>query len=383
MKDALFNSHDVALMLVIGLYFLIAVRVTLGSGLNRVALLMLPVFFLLNSFISLDTLLFWGDSIRHAAFDTSPLLPLSLSFASFAVGPVLYWHFRGQLYSDTDFRARDIAHLLPALATPVYLYWACYQYSPEQQREFILELSIFSDSGSHFLTFLTLKRLMPAIYGVFCIALVLRARQAGVKYPLLAHVSVGFTSIWLWALLVHILGQWLPITISDSLGIFGNYLGLALGVYLFFTLTEKPVFSDDDKPEEKHQPVGQSKIDDKSVTLSRRIDRVITIQKPYLNSQLTLERFAELVQASPRQVSATINCNYKQNFNEFINRLRIDEAKRLLQDSEYQDLAILEVARLAGFNSKPTFNRLFKTCVGVTPSAYRHQFSHTLSLKES
>lgn len=383
MKDTLFNSHDVALMLVIGLYLLIALRVTISAGLSRVVLLMLPLFFLLSSLKSFDTLLFWGDTIRHAAFDASPALPLSLSFAAFAVGPLLYWHFRGQIYPDMAFRPRDIIHLLPALTTPVYLYWACYQYPLDQQREFILELSIFSDSSAQFLTFLTLKKLMPVVYGGFCVMLALRARAAGGGNHQLTYLSIGFTAIWLWAMLTHILGQWLPLTISDPMGIFGNYMSLALGVFIFFTLTDRPDFTDENRADTKSHSFGYNKSDEKFVTLSRRIDDIIKTEKPYLNSQLTLERFAELVQASPRQVSAVINSNYKQNFNEFINRLRINEAMRLLQDSECQNLAIFEVAKRAGFNSKPTFNRLFKTCVGATPSAYRHQFPHTLSLKES
>lgn len=383
MKDILFNSHDVALMLVIGLYFLIATRIAISPSYDRSTRLLLPIFFILNSLTLFDTLLFWGDTIRHAAFNASSALPLALSFTSFAVGPVLYWHFRDQLYSGKTIKARDLVHLLPALVTPIYLYWACYRHPYELQREFILELSIFSDTQSQFLTFLTLKKLIPAIYGVFCILLIFRTRQIIRSHPLLTYLSVGFTAIWLWALVTHILGQWLPLSISDPMGIFGNYMGLALGVFIFFSLTSKPVLNEEDEIDEENQQLENNKNDEKLVTLSKHIDRIINSEKPYLNSQLTLERFAELVQASPRQVSAAINCCYNQNFHEFINRFRIQEAQRLLHDPECQDLAIFDVAKRAGFNSKATFNRLFKTCVGATPSAYRQQLPHELSLKQS
>ncbi len=389
MKDILFNSHDVALMLVIGLYGLIATRIAISTGSDRTARLMVAGFFVLNAITLLDILLFWGDSIRHAAFAASSALPLSLSFASFAVGPVLYGYFRGQLNEKAVFRARDALHLLPALATPVYLYWACYQHPPELQREFVLELSILGDRGSQFLTFLTLKKLIPACYGVVCLMLVLRAQQARRNGPFLTSLSVGFTSIWLWALLTHTLGQWLPVSISDPMGIFGNYMGLALGVYIFFRLTDSPAFTrameagGTDRIDDRRQPSSRRKVEEISVTLAGQIDRIIHTEKPYLSSQLTLERFAELVQAPPRQVSAVINSCYHQTFHEFINGFRIEEARRLLHDPECQHLAIFEVAKRAGFNSKPTFNRLFKCCVGATPSAFRRQYPPTLYLNES
>src|SRR5690606_12215242 len=109
--------------------------------------------------------------------------------------------------------------------------------------------------------------------------------------------------------------------------------------------------------------------------LAARIDKLMQTEKPYLNSQLTLERFADLLGVSSRQVSFTINRCFQQNFHEFINRFRVEEAKRLLGDEEFQERTILDIAQQSGFNSKATFNRFFKSFVGVTPSAYRQQIS--------
>lgn len=371
MKDILFNGHDVAVMLTIGLSFLIAIRVAFSSDPAGSMRAVLCVFFLLNAFVFLDTLLFWGVSIRHAAFDLSPNMPLSLSFASFAIGPALYWYFRRRLSPNFRLKRRSLAHLLPALMTPVYLYWVYYRHSTDQQREFILNYSIFSDDGAHFLTFLTLKKLIPAVYGAFCIALVFRTPRP--RDPFLSYVSVGFTSIWAWMLLTHILGQWLPLHVSDSMGIFSNYMGLGLCTLLLFTHSSSSEITPDETLESIKEEQTQDGPNEESIALSQRIDAVIVADKPYLNSQLTLERFAELVQASPRQVSTVINQCFEQNFQEYINRFRITEAQRLLRDPNCQTLPISEVIRLAGFNSKATFNRLFKAHAGVTPSAYRQQ----------
>lgn len=375
MKDILFNGHDVAVMLVIGLSFLIAIRVAFSSDLAGNIRAILCTFFLLNAFIFLDTLLFWGVSIRHAVFDLSPNMPLSLSFAPFAIGPALYWYFRRRFSPHFRLKAHSFLHLLPALITPLYLYWVYYRHPADQQREFILNYSIFSNDGAHFLTFLTLKNLIPAVYGAFCIALVFRAPRP--RDPFLWYLSVGFTSMWAWTLMTHILGQWLPLHISDSMGIFSNYMGLALCTLLFFTYSSELNPAPDDALEQT-----QDSQNEESAALSQRIDAVIAADKPYLNSQLTLERFAELVQASPRQVSAAINQCFQQNFQEYINRFRITEAQRLLRDPDCQTLAISEIIRLAGFNSKATFNRLFKAHAGVTPSAYRQQPFENLPLED-
>ena len=119
------------------------------------------------------------------------------------------------------------------------------------------------------------------------------------------------------------------------------------------------------------------------VVLAERIERFIQTERPYLNPQLTLERFANSLRASPRQVSFAINRCFQQNFHEYINCLRLEEAKRLLRDSDCQECTIMEIAHRAGFNSKATFNRFFKSFVGVTPSAFRDHSSTEMTLQGS
>jgi AraC-like DNA-binding protein len=69
-------------------------------------------------------------------------------------------------------------------------------------------------------------------------------------------------------------------------------------------------------------------------------------------------------------LSKVINSTYGQNFNDYINRFRVDEAVKLMNDPAYKNFNILVVAYDAGFNSKSTFNRAFKKVTGVTPKDY-------------
>lgn len=55
-------------------------------------------------------------------------------------------------------------------------------------------------------------------------------------------------------------------------------------------------------------------------------------------------------------------------FYEYINALRINYAKDLLQDSEYK---ILDIAEMSGFQSQQTFNRIFREFCSMSPSEYR------------
>lgn len=385
MKDILFNSHDVALLLVIGLSFILAARTAFNASFTCTTRVLLASFYCLNAFISIDTLLFWGDSIKYAAFNISPWLPMLFSFAAFAIGPLLYWFLRSLIDPNTPIRAVDYLQLLPALATPLYLYWACYRHPLDQQQDLILKLAIFSDPEVYFLLFLTLKKMVPVIYGFLCVALILQNQPESHKRAATGHtlyLYAGFPLIWGWILTTHILGHWLPLGSSDLMGIFGNYMGLTLTVTLLFNSfgnTEATAVSIDETAteevftEEAIDATGRTDVNESIdvSTLSKRINTFIQMEKPYLNPQLTLERFARLVQASPRQVSFVINRYFQQNFHEYINRFRIEEAKRLLRDSEYQELTILEIAQRAGFNSKATFNRFFKSFVGITPSTYR------------
>jgi len=60
-----------------------------------------------------------------------------------------------------------------------------------------------------------------------------------------------------------------------------------------------------------------------------------------------------------------------QNFYDFINRYRILEAKQLLTNPKDPKITVLEVLYEVGFNSKSSFNTLFKKYTGLTPTEFR------------
>ena len=103
--------------------------------------------------------------------------------------------------------------------------------------------------------------------------------------------------------------------------------------------------------------------------LSGRLDALMKTERPYLEADLNLTSLAAQLGVSPKELSLIINEGKGMSFNDYVNGYRVEETKRLLKGGEQGSL--LDVAFDAGFNSKATFNRVFKQATGQTPSEYR------------
>ncbi|NOS91029.1 MAG: helix-turn-helix transcriptional regulator [Cyclobacteriaceae bacterium] len=120
---------------------------------------------------------------------------------------------------------------------------------------------------------------------------------------------------------------------------------------------------------EKTEPVLSEKTDDHYQNLLT----VMKTKKPYLNPELSLELLAADVELSAGYVSQIINKKEKSNFYDFINRYRVEEAKELLANAQFNHYSLLAIGQEAGFNSKTTFNTAFKRYAGVTPSQFKKE----------
>ena len=87
---------------------------------------------------------------------------------------------------------------------------------------------------------------------------------------------------------------------------------------------------------------------------------------------LTRERLAERLGTSPRTLSRVLNEGRGESFHRFINGLRVRAVQRELEDPG-SDRDLLQVALDAGFSAKASFNRVFKSETGMTPSTYRER----------
>lgn len=102
-----------------------------------------------------------------------------------------------------------------------------------------------------------------------------------------------------------------------------------------------------------------------------RINKWIVSEKKYLNPDIKLDTVARGVHLSEKQVSSSINTIACQNFNSYINKLRIKEAQALLLDQAYGHFTIDAVAEMVGFSNKVSFYKAFKKVTGKSPTDYR------------
>ncbi|MBC6990391.1 helix-turn-helix domain-containing protein [Hymenobacter sp. BT491] len=99
-----------------------------------------------------------------------------------------------------------------------------------------------------------------------------------------------------------------------------------------------------------------------------RLRRALEDEHLYRNPTLTLAELAAHLGLPPRLISSTINNGFNQSFNDLVNSYRVAEVKRRLTTTDdAARLTLLGIAFESGFNSKTTFNRIFKQFTGVAP----------------
>ncbi len=112
------------------------------------------------------------------------------------------------------------------------------------------------------------------------------------------------------------------------------------------------------------------KEDQALVDLNEQLVSFMEENKPFLNPELSLPELAESLEVSRNQLSTVINKIHEKNFYEFVNQYRVNEVKRLMTDPSNKHLKLISLAYDAGFNSKASFNRIFKQMTKMTPSQF-------------
>lgn len=97
-------------------------------------------------------------------------------------------------------------------------------------------------------------------------------------------------------------------------------------------------------------------------------------EKLYQDSNLNLADLAQALQVPPHNVTEIINRYLGKNFYDFVNEYRVEQVKKQLNQEDSKSQTLLAIAMDAGFNSKSTFNSVFKKMTGMTPSEYRDHF---------
>ncbi|MCE6991904.1 AraC family transcriptional regulator [Dyadobacter sp. CY323] len=306
----------------------------------------------------------WGMQVRyHQSPDAIPfwnfqsylLLPLSLwFFARFTTTPDYtfkkrYWLFYLPIVAEVMIRSgwqyyrRHFNQDLPSLLeNPIWFFLT--ELLPIIGMSYVLwvyagKLFRFQFAWEKQSPRLGIRKYLR-LYGLFGFSLILTVLWAAgvvLEWPVFGGVEVLLT-LWLFAL---------------------GYIG-----YLdpdFFTL---PVLT---KPKNAEKPEF-AQYDD--LVELKRLHAAFHQDALHTQSKLTLEDVAAKLRLPSRYVSYLINTHCASNFNSFVNGFRVEEVIRKLGDPKERHKTVLALAFEAGFNSKSTFNQVFRQHTGKSPSQY-------------
>lgn len=378
MKTNFLNIHDVVLLLTsLECIFLAALLKLLPSKRIQPRSI-LASFFILVALVLTATVVVWNVDLKDTAINHTPYVVAILAGCLLLQGPVLFFYLRSLSKKIHVMRWRNLIHLVPAvLAIAIVLGFNLSSVdwqpsTPVAGAEKFARALVWA-----MVKFLPFVYIIASVWAEYKVREDLKQVYSSIsitELKLADVVLLGFGVHWLWSVLAYALEGYVNPSISDQLGIFDNYLTVALvnGLFVFGLINTRQLLNPIVIAPPK--PLPEAKLAAKVNT----IEAGIHVQKLFLESNINLERFAEQLGLRPRDVSAVLKLHYQSNFFEFINGYRVEEAKRLLALPEYKDETILEVIFKSGFNSPSAFHRFFKRMVGVTPTEYRKQAMATV-----
>lgn len=138
------------------------------------------------------------------------------------------------------------------------------------------------------------------------------------------------------------------------------------------TLDQSDVEGSDSKPvAEETKPDKPRFSEEEANKLIDRLNNHMLEERPYLNPELTLGELSAQINMAKHELTDLLNHHIGKNFFSYVNEYRLKAVIRRLKSTEFDHLTIIAIANDCGFNSKSTFNSLFKQHTGHTPSEFK------------
>jgi len=350
-----------------------------------------PAKFFLGIFMSIAFLVY----LSHAVFfqqdlNTYQLFDPIYVFSSLAVYPLYYWYIK-LLTVETSYKRTNLWYLLPAAAFSIAT-WFTYQLMSDEEKLIYIRDFLLEHSGS-LQESITIKIQKLIFYGsriVFAVQVVLflifgrklvlryNNRVANfysnlesktifwVKYLLYSFVATAAMSIT-----VNLIGR--NYFIDSPLLLFAP--SLVFSTLLFFIgllgYMQNHTVADLVKDEESHPNIDQQKYN--TGQLQIKLLGLFEEEKAYRKPELKITEVSQRLGTNRSYVSALINNEFNCSFNEFVNKYRITEAKKILDEDSSENFSLNYISEAVGFGSIGTFIRVFKTMEGTTPGMYREK----------
>lgn len=322
----------------------------------------------------------WYDTFRNTKINYW-LISMSL-----AIGPLIYFYVKSLTTPNFKFQKKYFWHFIPIVFFVVYrisLYlYDMNQAGFDETQNGIWFSTVHERYVSPFLTIISFCHQL--IYLTFAVQLYYNYRQKIKHYfsntyklelNWIRNFLFLYTFLFTYSLFQLVFEnsiftlswtqRWWYQFVSSLVILYVGIKGYMTNIKELKTNTDKLEI----KPKVKTAPV--EKIDRSYLSEEKKkLEEFMRNNKPYLNPELNLTDLAKQVNSSTTQLSELINSCFNKNFNDFINSYRVKAVQEMLKAGKHKELSFLGIAYECGFNSKATFNRVFKKISGNSPTEY-------------
>jgi AraC-like DNA-binding protein len=297
-------------------------------------------------------------------------------------GPFLYLYVTLSTSVIKSLRWAHLLHTIPYCFFTSYLMWYVHGYTgpdlynhistlmQDESNAFVTLFGFFNHF--HLIVYLTLSILALRSYSMRLRDEFSYTEEINLNW--LRAVVLGLSIVSLFIIIGLLFNDVLHVVNHD----FKAYMIYAAFSFLpfflsFIAIQQKIIYAPHTVAVAKYERSSLSGHDSKA--LAEQVSKLMSDEKPYLNGKLTIRDLADQMNLSAKQLSQVINENFRQNFFNYVNRYRVEEAKRKMHDKQFDHLKILMVGLDCGFNTKSSFNSTFKKITGQTPSEYKASLS--------
>ena len=305
-------------------------------------------------------------------------------------GPFLYVYTLVVIGRNSRLRPVYLLHSIPYLAFMIYFLFDFYFLSGMEKLNYV-----HLQEKDPFTVIILLNILILVLGPLYIVLSLLRLRKhlreiadsfsytEGIDLKWLKNVQIGLGFIWFMVLFTNILVK-IPL-ISDTISENIIYLSVVLAVFFlgYFGIKQQAIYKNtvyagDLKGILSFTGIKKQGTNDKNHelkkiredTVFRKLLDYFETEKPFLKNKLTLTEVSDTLRIPVNQLSHIINKQAGKNFFDFVNSYRVEEFKLRASQPVYHNYTLLSIAYECGFNSKATFNRVFRNYTGQTPSAY-------------
>ncbi|UJH66400.1 helix-turn-helix domain-containing protein [Allomuricauda sp. SCSIO 65647] len=300
-------------------------------------------------------------------------------------GPMLYMYVVHSIKDGKKIRNNDFWHFLPVIVAYLYMFKFYFFYSAEEKS--MIDNGEIDDFGT-FGNVLVVAIIISAIaYTVISYRLLRRHRKLiEDNFSNDERISLGWLKSFIWGVGIIFLTVALILISRDLLGvifpfnpefIFYSMIVFSVLCLGYFGIRHQNIFTDNKifkiEEDEKSSYRNSGLKEDFASLKHKELLDLMAEQKPYLEPNLNLNTMAGKLDLPLHHLSQIINQFEEQNFNDFVNKYRVEEfIQRASKDRQFSFLAL---ALDSGFNSKSTFNSVFKKHKGVTPSKFMANYT--------